>query len=86
MGQAIPVRTDYTAGEVRLQALRPACVGRQNRRRKADALATVAAAVRHARAVHSDRTDAGHDLTLGQMPVAHQAPAAIIGELVGNGS
>jgi hypothetical protein len=30
-----------------------------------------------------DRADAGHDLTLGQMPVAHQPPAAIIGELVG---
>src|SRR5258707_422537 len=66
-----------------LQALRPARVGRQNRRRKADALATFAAAVTHARAVHSDRTDAGHDLTRGQMPVAHQPPAAIIGELVG---
>src|SRR6266446_1995405 len=66
-----------------LQALRPARVGRQNRRRKADALGTFAAAVAHARAAHSDRTDAGHDLTLGQMPVAHQPLAAIIGELVG---
>jgi hypothetical protein len=55
----------------RLQALRPTRVGRQNRRRKADALATCAAAVTHARAAHSDRTDAGHDLTLGQMPMAH---------------
>jgi hypothetical protein len=52
-------------------------------RRKADPLRTFAAAVTHARAAHSDRTDAGHDLTLGQMPVAHQSPAAIIGELVG---
>src|SRR5215813_1797150 len=51
-----------------LQALRPARVGRQNCRRKADALATFAAAVTHARAAHSHRTDAGHDLTLGQMP------------------
>src|SRR5262249_16388850 len=66
-----------------LQALRPARVGRQNRRRKADALRTFAAAVTHARAAHSDRTDAGHDLALRQMPVAHQPPAAIIGELVG---
>src|SRR4030095_17096660 len=65
------------------QALRPARVGRQNRRRKADALATFAAAVTHARAAHSDRTDAGHDFALGQMPVAHQPPAAIIGALVG---
>src|SRR5262249_43498972 len=58
-------------------------VGRQNCRRKADALATFAAAVTHARAAHSHRTDAGHDLTLGQMPVAHQPPPAIIGKLVG---
>src|SRR5215468_3707229 len=69
--------------EQHLQALRPARVGRQNRRRKADALATFAAAVTHARAAHRHRTDAGHDLTLGQMSVAHQPPAAIIGELVG---
>src|SRR5262245_20365625 len=62
-----------------LQARRPARVGRQNCRRKADALGTFAAAVTHARAAHSDRTNAG----LGQMPVAHQPPAAIIGELVG---
>jgi hypothetical protein len=34
----------------------------------------------HAWAAHSDPTDAG---PLGQMPVAHQSPAAIIGELVG---
>jgi hypothetical protein len=40
-----------------LQALQPARVRRQNRRRKADALATFAAAVTHARAAHSDRTD-----------------------------
>src|SRR5262249_28365957 len=69
-----------------LQALRPARVGRQNCRRQADALATFAAsaaAVTHARAAHSHRTDAGHDLTLGQMPVAHQPPPAIIGKLVG---
>src|SRR5262249_27096743 len=35
-----------------LQALRPTRVGRQNRRRKADALGTLAAAVTHARAAH----------------------------------
>src|SRR5262249_42404978 len=44
---------------------------------------TFAAAVTPPRAAHSDRTDAGHDLTLGQMSVAHQPPAAIIGELIG---
>jgi hypothetical protein len=44
---------------------------------------TFAAAVTHARAAHSDRTDAGHDLAFGQMPAADQPPAAIIGKLVG---
>src|ERR1700732_5463850 len=43
-------------------------------------------AVTHARAPHRDCTDAGHDLALGQMPVAHQSPAAIIGQLVGMGA
>src|SRR4029077_15159208 len=32
----------------------------------------------HARAPHRDCTDAGHDLALGQMPVAHQSPAALV--------
>src|SRR5262245_57012796 len=40
-------------------------------------------AVTHARAAHGDRADAGHDLALGQMPVAHQPLAAVIGQLVG---
>ena len=31
----------------------------------------------------ADRTDAGHDLALWQMAVAHQPLAAIIGRLVG---
>src|SRR6266446_2667271 len=30
-----------------------------------------------------DRTDPGHDLALGQMPVAHQPRAAVICQLVG---
>jgi hypothetical protein len=38
------------------------------------------------RAPYIDCTDAGHDLALGQMPVAHQPPAAIIGQLVGMGA
>src|SRR3974377_1703764 len=65
-----------------LKALRSACVGRQNRRRKADALGAFADAVPHARAAHSDRTDAGHDLTLGQMPMAYQPLTAVIHQLV----
>ncbi len=36
-------------------------------------------AVAHARAAHGDRADAGHDLALGQMPVAHQPLAAVLG-------
>ena len=35
--------------------------------------------VAHARLAHGDRANAGHDLALGQMPVAHDAPMAIPG-------
>src|ERR1700716_963182 len=66
-----------------LEAFRPAGVGRQNRRRKADALRAFANTIAHARAAHRHRTDAGHDLTLGQMSVAHQPLAAVVGLLVG---
>jgi hypothetical protein len=44
---------------------------------------TLADTIAHARAAHRDRTDAGHDLALGQMSVAHQPLAAVVGELVG---
>src|SRR6476619_7563124 len=54
-----------------LEALRPACIRWQNRRRKADALRAFANTIAHARAALRHRTDAGHDLTLGQMSVAH---------------
>jgi len=37
----------------------------------------------HPRAAHADWTDAGHDLALWKMAVAHQPLAAIIGRLVG---
>ncbi len=66
-----------------LEALRPARVGRQNRRREADALRAFADTVAHTRAAHRDRTDAGHDLAFRQMSVAHQSLATIIGQLVG---
>ena len=48
-------------------------------------LRAFADAIAHApaRAAHGDRTDASHDLTLGQMPVADQPLAAILGQLVG---
>jgi hypothetical protein len=62
-----------------LEALRATRVGRQDRRQKADVLGAFAGAVAHARAAHRDRTDASHDFALGQMPVAHQPLAAVIG-------
>jgi hypothetical protein len=43
-------------------------------------------AVTDVRAPYRDGTDAGHDLALGQRPVAPQPPAAIIGPLVGMGA
>src|SRR5690349_16605665 len=65
------------------EAFRAARVRRQNRRRKADALRTFTGTVTYTRAAHGDRTDASHDLALGQMPVAHQPLATVIGQLVG---
>jgi hypothetical protein len=54
------------------------------RRRKSGAPSAFADAATDARAPYRDCcTDASHDLALGQMPVAHQPPAAIIGQLVG---
>src|SRR5437660_1231511 len=55
----------------------------KDRRRKADALRTFANPSPHARTAHRDRPDAGHNLALGQMPVAHQTLAPILGPLVG---
>ena len=69
----------------RLQALRAPRVGRQDRRREADALGIGGArlAVAHARLANGDRTDAGHDLALGQMAVAHDALVAVLGLQIG---
>src|SRR5262249_32400893 len=66
-----------------LETLRPGRVRQQNRRREADALGTFVDPVAHPRATNRDRTDAGHDLTLRQMAVAHQTSAAIVDHLVG---
>ncbi len=44
-----------------------------------DALRTFADAVASPRAAHGDRTDARHDLPFGQMPVAHQPLAPVVG-------
>ena len=65
------------------EALRSTRVRQQNRRRKADALGAFANTIAHARAAHGDWTDAGHDLALGQMPVADQPMAAVLRQLVG---
>src|SRR5260221_1074061 len=70
----------------RLEACRPARVGRQNRRRKANSLGALAAAVAHARATHGERAYAGHDLALGQVPMAHESLATVVGQLVGMGA
>jgi hypothetical protein len=50
---------------------------------KTSALRAFTDAVAHSRAAHADRTDAGHDLALWQMAVAHQPLAAMIGRLAG---
>ena len=41
------------------------------------------AAIANSGTTHGHRTDAGHDLALGQMPMAHQPAVAIIGQLIG---
>src|SRR6516165_8934566 len=61
------------------QALGAARVGRKDRRRKANTLRAFTDTVAHPWAAHGDRTDAGHDLALGQMSMAHQPPEAIVG-------
>ena len=44
-----------------------------------DALARSRLAVAYPRLAHANRTNASHDLALGQMPVAHNALAARVG-------
>jgi hypothetical protein len=39
----------------------------------------------HARATHGERAYAGHDLALGQVPMAHEPLATVVGQLVGMG-
>src|SRR3954452_2922265 len=66
-----------------LEALRAARVRRQDRGAEGNALLARADAVTNARSAHRDRADAGHDLALGQVTVAHQPLTSIVGELVG---
>jgi hypothetical protein len=42
----------------------------------------LAAAVAHARATHGERAYAGHDLALGQVPMAHEPLATVVGQLM----
>src|SRR5215468_9816581 len=66
-----------------LEAFRAACVRRQDRGAEGNALLARADPVTNARSAHRDRADAGHNLALGQVTVAHQPLTSIIGELVG---
>src|SRR5271165_5392826 len=77
-----PMSDELVTRRTRLQALRPPRIRRKNRRREVDTLRTLPDAVAHPRAAYRDRTDAGHDLALGQTAVTHQASTAIIGDLV----
>ena len=66
---------------LRIEALRAPSVRRQDRGREADAFRIVGPGltVANARLAHRDGADAGHDLALGQMTVAHNALAAFFG-------
>ena len=66
-----------------LQALRPARVGRQNRRGEANTIGALTSAVTNTGTTHGNRTNAGHDLPFGQMSMAHQPMATVIRHLVG---
>src|SRR5215467_14622326 len=66
-----------------LEAFRAACVRRQDCGAEGNALLARADAVANARSAHRDRADAGHNLTFGQVTVAHQPLTSIVGELVG---
>ena len=68
-----------------IEALRTPGVGRQDCRDEADARRIVGARlpVAHTRLAHRHRPGASHDLALGQMPVSHDAPAAVVGLQVG---
>ena len=50
---------------------------------EADALSAIASAIANPRTTHGNRTDAGYDLALGQMPMAHQPRPAVSSQLVG---
>src|SRR5712672_1680810 len=69
----------------RLDRLRPAHVGRQDRRREPDAagIAGGGLAITHTRLVNGDRTDTGHHLAFRQVTVADHALVAVLGLQIG---
>ena len=67
----------------RFEALRPPRIARQDVRTEPDALVVSAGAIAHAGLAHRHGADAGHDRTLGQMPVPHDPPTAIRGRAIG---
>jgi hypothetical protein len=69
----------------RLDRLRPAHVGRQDRRREPDAVGIGGSrlAIAHTRLADGDRTDAGHHLALRQVTVADDALVTVLGLQIG---
>src|SRR6202163_4783071 len=69
----------------RLDRLRTAHVGWQNRRREADAvgIGSVRLAIAYTRLADGDRTDTGHHLALRQVTVADDALVAVLGLQIG---
>src|SRR5258708_1282597 len=69
----------------RLDRLRPAHVGRQDRRREPDAVGvgSVRLAIAYTRLADRDRTDTGHHLAFRQVTVAHDALVAVRGLQIG---
>src|SRR5258708_11254145 len=65
----------------RLDRLRPAHVGRQDRRREPDAVGvgSVRLAIAYTRLADRDPTDTGHHLALRQVTVADDALVAVLG-------
>src|ERR1700704_3110553 len=65
------------------EALRAPGVRRQNGRTEPYPLTTDGLPVAHARLAHGHRSDAGHDLALGQVPMTHDALVARLGLKIG---
>ncbi len=69
----------------RLDRLRAAHVGRQDRRREPDAVGvgSIRLAIAYTRLADGDRTDTGHHLALRQVTVADDALVAVLGLQIG---